>query len=888
MKRGERMLRGLDQEIRCHIEMATQDNIDRGMSPEEAHYAAVRKFGNVTRVKEDTREVWSFVWFENLLQDLRFGLRMLRKSPGFTIVAALTLALGVGGNTAVFHLIDAVRLRSLPVRDPQSLVSIQIRGGNHGFGINAGDESFLTYPLWEQVRDHQTTLSSAFAWDSWDFNVGQGAQEKSVIGLWVSGEMFPALGILPEKGRFLTAEDDRAGCGTPGVVLSYAFWQTQFGGDEAIVGKKLLVDLHPIQIIGVTPAKFTGLEVGRPFDIALPFCSVPALNPKDTNLARREFFWVVVMGRLKSGVTVAHASAELEALSAGMIEATVPSGYSENALKTYRDYHLTALPAGGGISNLRQSYSASLWLLLGITGLVLLIACANIANLMLVRSSVRGREMAVRLALGASYWRLAKQMLAESLLLSATGAAFGLVLANVFSRTLIRLIRTEGDRLQLDLSLDWRVLLFVSAIALLTSVVFGLAPVFQSLRQQPVDALKSGGGKTGGRQSHGFQRVLVVSQIAISQVLLVGALLFVLSFWNLTRVDPGFRQDGILIAYIGFDKMRVAPERYDDTSRELLAQIRSIPLVDSAATSTHLPFNGSWTSGVDVDGVQGPSKFSWVSPGYLQTLQIPLTAGRDFNDRDTVTSSRVAIVSESFVHKFLGGHDPVGKVIRTAPEPEYPAAAYEIIGVVKDTKYSGMREETPPAESYAPSTQFPAPGPGTNVLIRSSAPLSAVSAAARDKIASVSSEIDIEFVVLKKSIQDRMIRERILALLSGSFGFLALILAMIGLYGVISYIVTLRRAEIGIRMALGASRKNIVAIILGQTLTLALVGIAVGAVLALLTTRGAAALLYGIRPQDPFTLMAASIFLGTVALCASLIPARRATQVDPMIALRYE
>jgi predicted permease len=888
MRRRERMLRGLEQEIRGHIEMATQDNIDRGMSPEEAHYAAVRKFGNVTRVKEDTREVWSFVWFENLLQDLRFGLRMLRKSPGFTIVAALTLALGVGANTAVFHLIDAVRLRSLPVRDPQSLVSIQIRGGNHGFGINAGDESFLTYPLWEQVREHQTSLSSAFAWDSWDFNVGQGAQEKSVIGLWVSGEMFPTLGILPEKGRFLTAEDDRAGCGTPGVVLSYAFWQTQFGGDESIVGKKLLVDLHPIQIIGVTPAKFTGLEVGRPFDIALPFCSVPALNPKDTNLTRREFFWVVVMGRLKSGVTVAHASAELEALSGGMIEATVPSGYSENALKTYRDYRLTALPAGGGISNLRQSYSASLWLLLGITGLVLLIACANIANLMLVRSSVRGREMAVRLALGASYWRLAKQMLAESLLLSGTGAALGLVLANVFSRILIRLIRTQGDRLQLDLSLDWRVLLFVSAIALLASVVFGLAPVFQSLRQEPVDALKSGGGKTGGRRSHGFQRVLVVSQIAISQVLLVGALLFVLSFLNLTRVDPGFRQDGILIAYIGFGKMRVAPERYEDTSRELLAQIRSIPFVDCAATSTHLPFNGSWTSGVDVDGVQGPSKFSWVSPGYLQTLQIPLTAGRDFNDRDTVTSPRVAIVSESFVHKFLEGHDPIGKVIRTAPEPEYPAAAYEIIGVVKDTKYSGLREETPPAESYAPSTQFPAPGSGTNVLIRSSAPLSAVSAAVRDKIASVSSEIDIEFVVLKKSIQDRLIRERILALLSGSFGFLALILAMIGLYGVISYIVTLRRAEIGIRMALGASRKNIVAIVLGQTFTLALLGIAVGAVLALLTTRGAAVLLYGIRPQDPFTLMAASVFLGTVALCASLIPARRATQVDPMIALRYE
>jgi predicted permease len=888
MKRRERMLRGLDQEIRDHIEMATQDNIDRGMSPEEAHYAAVRKFGNVTRVQEDTRAVWSFTWFENALQDVRFGLRKLRKSPGFTIVAVLTLALGIGANTAIFHLIDAVRLRSLPVRDPQSLVSIQIKGGNHGFGINAGDESLLTYPLWEQIRDHQTSLSGAFAWESWDFNVGLGAQKKSVIGLWVSGEMFRSLGILPEKGRFLTTEDDRAGCGTPGVVLSYAFWRTQFGSDESIVGQKLIVDSHPIEIIGVAPAKFTGLEIGKAFDIAVPFCSGPALNSKDTNLSRREFFWVLVMGHLKSGVTLAHASAELETLSRGMIEATVPSGYSEDALKTYHDFRLTALPAGGGISNLRQSYSASLWLLLGITGLVLLIACANIANLMLVRSSVRGREMAVRLALGASYWRLATQMITESLLLAGTGAALGLVLAKVFSHTLISLIRTEGDRLQLDLSLDWRVLLFVSAVAITTSVVFGLAPAFESLRKEPVDALKSGGPKTGSRQSHAFQRVLVVSQIAISLVLLVGAFLFVLSFWNLTKVDPGFRQDGVLIAYMGFDKMGVTPEHYDDTSRQLLAQIRSIPLVESAATSTHLPFNGSWTSGVDVGGVQGQSKFSWVSPGYLRTLQIPLAAGRDFNDRDTATSPRVAIVSQSFVHKFLGAHDPIGKVIRTAPEPDYPAAVYEIIGVAKDTKYTGLREETPPAEAYAPSTQFPAPGPDTAVLIRSSAPLSAVSAAVRDKVTSASSEIDIEFVVLKKSIEDRMIRERMLALLSGSFGFLALILAMIGLYGVISYIVTLRRAEIGIRMALGASRKNIVTIVLGQTLSLTFLGIAVGALLAPLATRGAAALLYGIRPQDPFTLVAASVFLGSVALCASVIPARRATLVDPMIALRYE
>jgi predicted permease len=881
--------RDVNTELNTHLALAIEENRKAGLSEAEARRQAFLKLGGLEQTKELIRDQRSVLFLETLFQDLRFAARLLRKSPAFTAVAILTLSLGIGATTAIFHLIDAVRLRSLPVANPHDLVSIEIQGGNHGFGVNAGSDTNLTFPLFQQIREHQKSLSGVFAWQPWGFEFGQGAQAKSVFGLWVSGELFSTLRIIPAKGRLLNAEDDRAGCGYPGAVLSYAFWQAEFAGQDSAIGQKIFINDHPVPILGVTPPSFNGLEVGRTFDVALPFCSATDGDPANSNLARRDFFWLAVMGRLRSGVSLAQASAELQTISPGLIEATMPSGYSDQALNTYRAYCLTAFPASRGSSRLRETYATSLWLLLGITGLVLLIACVNIANLLLARGSVRAREMAVRLALGASRWRLLCQLLAESLLLATGGAVLGVALASFFSRSLVQLITTEGDRLHLDLSFDWRVLIFVAAIATLTSVVFGLAPALRSSRTTPGDALKSvSRGNTGGRDSHSFQRLLVVSQIAISCILLVGALLFVRSFYNLSVVDPGFRQDGILIADLDFGKLNLPPERLEPQARDLLTQIRSIPLVDSAATSTHLPFMGSWTSAVTVDAANGPSKFSWVSPDYLRTLQVPLVAGRDFNERDTATAPRVAIVSQSFVKSLLGGRDPIGKLIHTAPEPHYPAATYEIVGVVKDTKYNDLREQAPPPEAYAPASQFPAVGPGVDVVVHSSASLAAVTAATREKIAAVSPDISMEFIVLKRSVQDSLIRERLLALLSGSFGLLAVLLAMIGLYGVVSYMVTLRRTEIGIRMALGASRQNILGIILGQTLFVLALGISSGIFLALVAAHGAGALLFGIQPTDPITLFGAAVFLALVAIVASFLPAHSATRVDPMIALRYE
>ena len=463
-------------------------------------------------------------------------------------------------------------------------------------------------------------------------------------------------------------------------------------------------------------------------------------------------------------------------------------------------------------------------------------------------------------------------------------------MARIFGRSILWLLSTERNVLELNLALDWRALLFTASIAVTTCLVFGLAPAFRSSRAEPGDALKSGSrGVTTGLERFSFQRILVVSQIAVSLVLLVGALLFVRSFCNLTTFDPGFREKDILLAFINLEPMHLTDiEQYPTVIRDLLAQIRSLPGVESAATSTHVPLDGSsWTLGLQIDSREGWSKFTWVSPGYFETMQIALLTGRDFNDRDTQASPHVAIVNEAFVQKYLNGANPIGRTFRSVVEPGYPSTDYEIVGVVKNTKYAGLREETPP-ESFGAASQFPAFGPWFSIFLRSSSPPSVVFSALRAKINELNPEIRSDFSVFRKDIENRLIRERMMALLSGFFGALAGLLTMIGLYGVISYIVVTRQNEIGVRMALGASRGNIVGMVLRQTVVLLALGTALGAASAVAVTRGVSSLLFGLQPDDPASFIGASILLIAVALIASFLPARRASRVDPMVALRYE
>lgn len=817
---------------------------------------------------------------EHLWQDLRYGGRLLRLSPGFAFVAILSLALGIGANTAIFQLLDAVRLRSLPIRNPRELAEVRIVGGNHGMGLNPGRYGGLTRPIWQEVRRRHEPFAGVFAWGMDELYVGQGSELRRANGIRVSGEFFRVLGVQAWRGRLILPEDE-TGCPASKAVVSFAYWQGEMGGRELGAGNTLMVNGELQEVVGVTSPEFFGLAVGDRFDIALPFC-----QPKEL---RRDVFDVAVMGRLRPGWTIERASAQLNAISPGIFEATALTGYSTRSIETYKKFRLAAYPASGGVSSLRTTYNSSLSILLAITGLVLLIACANLANLMLARASAREREVAVRLALGASRGRLLRQLLAESGLVAAVGGTLGISLAQLLSRVLVWSLSTESSSVHLPIETDWRVLLFASAVAAATCVFFGVLPALRATKAEPVTAMKAGGrGMTGGRERFSMQRLMVVTQIAVSLVLLVAALLFVRSFRNLMTFNPGMRQSGMVVALMGFHQSHVAPDQYGEFQRRLLREVRSIPGILGAATTTNVPLlGGSWTHGIRIGSAEGSSKFTWVSPGYFQTMGIPLLTGRGFNDRDTEQSQRVAVVNQTFVRQFLGTASPIGKTLRTGSEPNYPSTVCQIVGVIPDTRYSDLRDEIP-AMTFAPASQFPAKGPWTAMMIYSSATPGMTIAAVKRRIAEQHPEIVTEFINFQTRIREGLLRDRLMAMLSAFFGILAVLLTMVGLYGVIAYMMARRRNEIGIRMALGARRGQVIGMVMREAGRLLVIGILAGTALALIAGRGARSLLFELKPYDPLTLLASGALLALIAVLASFLPARRASKLDPMVALRYE
>lgn len=812
-----------------------------------------------------------------LIQDLRYAMRQLRLNPGFAMVAVLCLALGIGANTAIFQLLDAVRLRSLPIAKPGEFAELQIVGGYQGFGVTNGAYGRLTRPIWEEIREHHEPFTGVFAWSEQELRVGQGSDSHPVRGLGVSGEFFSVLGIHPWRGRLLIP-DDEGSCTISRVVVSYPYWRSQMAGRELNANNGVTLEGHPVEVVGVAAPGFFGMAVGENFDIAFPMC-----RPKEL---RAEVFDLSIMGRLRPGWTLARASAQLGAASPGIFEATAPAGYTTQAVQRFKDFKLGAYAAGEGVSRLRDEYDSSLWLLLSITGLVLLIACANLANLMLARASGHEREIAVRMALGASRSRLLRQSLAESGLLATVGTLLGIGLAQLLSRVLIWSLSTQGNPIDLSTGTDWRVLFFAASVAASTCIIFGIAPALRSFRAEPVGAMKSGGrGMTGSRERFSLQRLLVVTQISVSLVLLVGALLFVRSFRNLMTVDPGMRESGITIAFAGFADSQVPPERYEGFKRELLDEVRSVPGVIDAASTTNVPLlGGSWTHQIHIGSSDGWSKFAWVSPDYFKSMGISLESGRSFTDNDTVVSPRVAVVNRAFVKEFLGGVNPIGQVLRTSPEPQYPSTVYEIVGVVPDTKYACLACGIPP-QTFAPASQLPNQGPWTSIVIHSdTSPATAI----KRMIAEKHPEVVIQTSDFQQDIRDGMVRQRLLAMLSGIFGLLAALLAMVGLYGVISYMVARRRSEIGIRVALGAARGQVVGMVMREAGLLLLPGVVVGVALSLLAGRGASSLLFGLKSYDPLTLFASAALLIVISALASFLPARRASKVDPMVALRYE
>lgn len=774
-----------------------------------------------------------------------------------------------------------MRLRSLPVPAPSELAEVRIAGGNGGLGVNSSYGA-VTRPIWQQL--HETpprSFSGMFSWSIGIVSIGTGAEMEPARALRVSGDFFRVLGMQPWRGRLLISRDETT-CPSTAAVVSYAWWQSHLGGRDLGNGISLKVNDELQQVIGVTPPGFFGLVVGDRFDVIQPFC-----EPKQP--LRRDDFDTTVMGRLRPGATLPQASAELSALSGGIFGATIPTGYGSRVVDRYKRFRLAAYSASNGLSELREEYDTSLRLLLGITGLVLLLACGNIANLMLARAGARQRETAIRLALGASRSRILRQLLAESFCLAALGVIFGIALAQALSRVLVTSLSTRVAAIQLDTAIDWRVLLFTIGVASLTSFVFGVIPGLHAMRTEPASAMKSGSrGMTASRERFSAQRLMIIGQIALSLVLVFVAMLFVGSFRYLMDLDPGLREKGITVAFAYFEKSNIPKAQWSDFRDRLLAEVESGAGIESAATTTMPPLNGSaWGHGVRVGNVESFSMFTGVTPNYLQTMGIQLIAGRNFSDRDTATSPRVAIVNEAWVRRFLGNANPLGKTMLTREEPGFPATVYQIVGLMRDSRYTDIRHATPPM-AFVPGKQYPMMGPWTAFMIHSQAASSSVMNFVKRRFASSHPEIVVETFDFRLNIQQRLTRERLIAMRSGFFGVLALLVAGIGLYGVISYIAAQRRNEIGIRMALGARRLQVLRMVIREAALLLIAGTAAGVLLSLAAGQSARSLLFGITASDPRALAGAAILLGLVALGAALLPARRAAGIDPAITLRYE
>jgi putative ABC transport system permease protein len=883
------MDRELDDELAFHQERQIEAHVAAGIPRADAERRAHREFGGDALAREDAREARGVAVLDAIWRDLRYGARVLRQSPGFTLVAVLSLALGIGANAAIFTLMDAIRLRSLPVRSPEQLVRVRIADMSRARGAVNRDNS-VTYRIWEQIRQRQRALSGVFAWSDASFNLSPEGEVRMAPGLWVTGDFFPVLGIEPAAGRLFGPADDRRGCGLPGAVVSYAFWKSDLGGDASAIGRRISVNGKAVEVIGVTPPGFFGLEVGRSFSVALPVCSIEPVwfNALDAGT----FWWLIVMGRLQPGQATMGASSQFQSISAGLFEASLPANYPRLNVPDYLGMKLIAEPAGSGISGLRIGYTEPLRILLAITGLVLLIACANLANLLLARASVRSREIAVRLAIGASRARLLRQLMVESLVLAAAGGGLGLALAQVLSRALVTRLSAD-DALYLDLHTDWRILAFTGCLAMSTCLLFGLAPALRASGGKPADVLKqSGRGLAGSRERFGARRVLAAAQVALSLVLLVAALLFTGSLRHLLHVDTGFATERILLVDLRY--MRTAPSQTPPTERQrlLLERIAAIPGVAAAADTTVLPLSGSaWGNRVWLDGAESSlgreGLWSRVSPGYFRTMGVRLLAGRDFDRRDTAKAPNVAVVSREFARRVMNTEAPVGQSFRMEATPSTQEAVYEIVGVVENTKYRSLREEMGP-NFYLPMAQDPTPQGQDQLVIRCSLAPGAMTKEVRRAIAEVDPGARFSFDDMQELIDGAVQRERLMATLSTAFGILAGVLAGIGLYGVIAYNVTRRTNEIGIRLALGASPREIARMVIGESGRVVMAGIVAGAGLSMWVSGFARTLLFGIEPGDASTLALAATVLTVVALAAAWLPARRAARLDPTAALREE
>jgi putative ABC transport system permease protein len=821
--------------------------------------------------------------FDYVLQDVRYALRALRSSPGFAATAILSLALGIGANTAIFSLINAVILKTLPVSHPEQLVELGMK--------TEGGLSF-TNPIWEQVRDRQDVFSGAFAYSPIRLNLAVGGEVRNANTSWVSGDFFRTLGVNPLLGRTIAEADDKRGCPVIGV-LSYDFWQREYGGAAGVFDRRLTLNSHPVRIVGVAPPGFTGVQVGEAVDIYMPLCGEGTLVRENSALDKRANWWLWIFARLKPGISQQQALARMNTLAPQIFAATMPSGYPPDAQKYHLNRRFNLLPGANGYSNVRRDYKAALYTLMAAVGMVLLIACANVANLLISRAAVRRKEIAIRMAIGASRARLIRQLLTESVLLSSMGAVLGVLFAQWASRMLVHFLSTSNSNVVLDLSIDIRVLAFTTAVAVATGVLFGLAPAWQGTRVDPHSAMKA--NARGVVESHarfGLGKMLVTVQVALSLVLLIGAGLMLKTFAKLATVDTGFDKNQVLLIRVDPRYASVPPDRRLPLYQELQRRLAAVPGVRSASFADIIPVSGSDSNQiVHVEGYVPKSRKDMVvwsnsiSPGFFATMETPFIAGRDFNEHDTLDAPLVAVINESMASKFFGSAlSAVGKTFRNGWNEI--SGPIQIAGVVKDTKYTSLRAEGE-AIAYYPLSQLP-PMRWANFLLRANGPAASLIPSVKAAVDEVNHNITLQFRTLSVQLDESLGRERLLATLSGFFGALALALAVIGLYGVMSYNVARRRNEIGIRMALGAEQARVLRMVLGEVAILIVAGLALGLAVAASSTRLLASFLYRLEPNDPTTLVTACVVLAVAAVVAGLLPARHAANLDPMTALREE
>jgi predicted permease len=834
----------------------------------------------------------------NLVQDLRYAIRTFRKSPVFVVVAVLSLAFGIGANTAIFTLVDQVLLRLLPVKDPQQLVLLWGRGPH--YGSNNGRYK-LSYPMYEDFRDHNQVFSGMFCrWET-SMSISSDGRTERVDGELVSGSYFPVLGVGPALGRLFTAEEDKTPGAAPYAVLSYRYWLSRYAGSPNVIGKKVIVNGYPLTIIGVSQAGFDGTDPGKSPQIRVPVmmkAEMDALGASfDYNFKSRRGRWVNVFGRMKPGVTEQQAKAALQPFFHQMLEMEVREKDFARAAPEVRQHFLTMwidlLPAAKGDSELRRQFSSALLVLTAIVGLVLLIACANVANLLIARATARQKEIAVRLALGASRSRIVSQLLIESLVLAISGGIAGMALAVWMDRALLAFLPTGDHALTISSTPDWRIMSFNLAISLLTGIIFGLVPALQSTRPQLAGTLKDQVGSIAGGTSVGLRKALVAAQVTLSLLLLIGAGLFIRSLKNLKDLDPGFHTNNLVEFSIDPTRNGYKPERSLDFYRQLRENLDAIPGVEASAFAVIPVLSGDeWDNSIAIEGfshspTDAPDPhMQFISPDYFRTMNISILTGRDFRMSDGRDAPKVCIVNEKFAKRYFKDGNALGRHIGMGGNPG-TKLEIEIVGVVRDTKYESMRDEIP-VEVYQPYHQVPFVL-GMMAYVRTARLPEQAFLSIRQVVNGLDSNLPVsDMKTLEKQQAESLITERLVATLSTGFGILATLLATIGLYGVMAYMVAQRTREIGIRMALGAASYNVLWLVMKEVLQLVAIGVAIGLPAAWALTRFAKSQLYGIQPNDALTIALATAGIALVAILSGYIPARRATLVDPMRALRWE